>query len=69
MSLPWTLEYYMSMRSVFVDIRELLFFNIIIIIFGHMESKRMMNDKQDQYREYVVNKLLCKTHIQWIDTE
>ena len=32
-----------------------------------MESKRMMNDKQDQYREYVVNKLLCKTHIQWIN--
>ena len=28
----------------------------------------MMNDKQDQYREYVVNKLLCKTHIQWVDT-
>ena len=26
----------MSMRSVFVDIRELLFFNIIIIIFGYM---------------------------------
>jgi len=26
-----------------------------------------MNDKQDQYREYVVNKLLCKTHIQWIN--
>ncbi len=56
------------MRSVFVDIRELLFFNIIIIIFGHMKSKRMMNDKQDQYREYVVSKLLCKTHIQWVDT-
>ncbi len=33
-----------------------------------MKSKRMMNDKQDQYREYVVNKLLCKTHIQWINT-
>jgi len=28
----------------------------------------MMNAKQDQYREYVVNKLLCKTHIQWVDT-
>ena len=27
-----------------------------------------MNDKQDQYREYVVSKLLCKTHIQWVDT-
>jgi len=27
-----------------------------------------MNDKQDQYREYVVNKLLCKTRIQWINT-
>ena len=26
-----------------------------------------MNDKQDQYREYVVNKLLCKTHIQGIN--
>ena len=27
-----------------------------------------MNAKQDQYREYVVSKLLCKTHIQFIDT-
>ena len=33
-----------------------------------MESKRMMNDKQDQYREYVVSKLLVQTHIQWINT-
>ncbi len=30
-----------------------------------MESKRMMNDKQDQYREYVVNKLLANTHIEY----
>ena len=27
-----------------------------------------MNNTQDQYREYVVSKLLCKTHIQWVDT-
>ena len=27
-----------------------------------------MNAKQDQYREYVVSKLLVKTHIQWINT-
>ena len=33
-----------------------------------MESKRMVNAKQDQYREYVVSKLLVKTHIQWINT-
>jgi hypothetical protein len=30
-----------------------------------MESKRMMSDKQDQYREYVVNKLLVNTHIEY----
>lgn len=30
-----------------------------------MESKRMMSDKQDQYREYVVNKLLDNTHIEY----
>ena len=28
-----------------------------------------MNDKQDQYREYVVNKLLCETHIQYINMD
>ena len=29
------------------------------------QSKRMMSDKQDQYREYVVNKLLANTHIEY----
>jgi len=29
------------------------------------QSKRMMSDKQDHYREYVVNKLLANTHIEY----
>ena len=61
MSPPWTLECFMSTISVFVDIRELFLIYFLIIF----KSKRMMSDKQDRYREYVVSNLIKETRIEY----